>query len=240
MTQTQTQHMHAPVEMRHREQQTHTFAEQVDPGVQLSASDQDRCNRVVAQALKHRANEKDIEQVTQQLGRYPRGIVSVAVRCHRCGAPVVVITRPLITDHVARPTPFPTTFYVTNPVAVKAISRLEATGVMNELTHQLQSTHPDPKIDQVKKQYQRAHAMYLEVRHILAHALHDSEEHIAGISAGGMPTRVKCLHALIGQSLVMGPGVNPIGDWALKEIRPEFSLDVCRCQLPAEHSSMKA
>jgi hypothetical protein len=30
-----------------------------------------------------------------------------------------------------------------------------------------------------------------------------------------MPTRVKCLHALIGHALAAGPGVNPIGDLAL-------------------------
>ena len=36
------------------------------------------------------------------------------------------------------------------------------------------------------------------------------------MSAGGMPTRVKCLHALIGHALAAGPGVNPIGDLALE------------------------
>jgi hypothetical protein len=38
---------------------------------------------------------------------------------------------------------------------------------------------------------------------------------IKDYSAGGMPTRVKCLHALVGHSLAAGPGVNPIGDRAL-------------------------
>ena len=37
------------------------------------------------------------------------------------------------------------------------------------------------------------------------------------MSAGGMPTRVKCLHALAGHALAAGPGVNPIGDLALAE-----------------------
>ncbi|MDN6557280.1 MAG: DUF501 domain-containing protein, partial [Acidipropionibacterium acidipropionici] len=35
---------------------------------------------------------------------------------------------------------------------------------------------------------------------------------IDGVSAGGMPTRVKCLHALAAHSLAVGPGVNPFGD----------------------------
>ena len=38
---------------------------------------------------------------------------------------------------------------------------------------------------------------------------------IAGISAGGMPDRVKCLHVLVGHALAAGPGVNPLGDEAL-------------------------
>jgi len=38
---------------------------------------------------------------------------------------------------------------------------------------------------------------------------------IAGVSAGGMPTRVKCLHVLAGQALAQGPGVNPLGDEVL-------------------------
>lgn len=53
---------------------------------------------------------------------------------------------------------------------------------------------------------------------------------IAGISAGGMPTRVKCLHALAGHALAAGPGVNPIGDVALE--RSSWSPERCRCEEP--------
>ena len=44
---------------------------------------------------------------------------------------------------------------------------------------------------------------------------------IAGVSAGGMPDRVKCLHVLVAHSLAEGPGVNPLGDEALAEL-PEW------------------
>lgn len=44
--------------------------------------------------------------------------------------------------------------------------------------------------------------------------------------------RVKCLHALIAQSLVMGPGVNPIGDMVLERVKSEFDPTVCRCSVP--------
>ena len=54
---------------------------------------------------------------------------------------------------------------------------------------------------------------YLEDRTAL-----ESVEEISGVSAGGMPDRVKCLHVLVGHSLASGPGVNPFGDEALAEI----------------------
>ena len=47
---------------------------------------------------------------------------------------------------------------------------------------------------------------------------------IAGISAGGMPDRVKCLHVLVAHSLAAGPGVNPLGDEALA-LLPEWGAD---------------
>ena len=58
--------------------------------------------------------------------------------------------------------------------------------------------------------YRAAHESYLAEREQLGHV-----EHIAGISAGGMPDRVKCLHVLVAHSLAAGPGVNPLGDEAL-------------------------
>ncbi|MDN6854575.1 MAG: DUF501 domain-containing protein, partial [Bifidobacterium crudilactis] len=77
----------------------------------------------------------------------------------------------------------------------------------------------------------KAHEAYLAFRHALALRLGDDESHIQGTSAGGMPVRVKCLHALVAQSLVMGGGVNPIGDRVLSQIEDEFSPTVCRCGL---------
>ncbi|NLA28354.1 MAG: DUF501 domain-containing protein, partial [Propionibacterium sp.] len=60
-----------------------------------------------------------------------------------------------------------------------------------------------------------AHEAYLSDREALAREIGDEVPEIAGFSAGGMPTRVKCLHALVGHALAAGPGVNPIGDEAL-------------------------
>ena len=52
---------------------------------------------------------------------------------------------------------------------------------------------------------------------------------IAGISAGGMPTRVKCLHVLVGHALAVGPGISPLGDEALALIAPAWRPEVCTC-----------
>lgn len=173
----------------------------------------DRC-------LANPATEEDIAIVERQLGRYPRGMVAVGARC-ACGRPLAVVTRPMLPGGE----PFPTTCYLTGPEAVKAVSHVEAAGVMREYNELLASD------DAVRQAYRRAHDLYRAFRHELAERLGDSEEHIADTSAGGMPARVKCLHALLAQTLVMGEGVNPIGDLTLERIADEFGPSVCRCAI---------
>jgi hypothetical protein len=50
---------------------------------------------------------------------------------------------------------------------------------------------------------------------------------IEGVSAGGMPTRVKCLHALLAHALAAGPGVNPVGDDVLDRLQPWWAGGPC-------------
>lgn len=175
---------------------------------------------LVDRCLSEPANEEDIALVERQLGRYPRGMVAVGARCV-CGRPLAVVTRPMLPGGI----PFPTTCYLTSPEAVKAVSHIEAAGVMREYNEIL--AHDAS----IAADYRRAHRYYLAFRHELATRLGDDESHIAQTSAGGMPTRVKCLHALLAQTLVMGRGVNPIGDLTLRRIVDEFSPDVCRCSV---------
>lgn len=185
-----------------------------------SESVHDVCS-LLDKILSTPATQKERAIVQRQLGRFPRGMVAVGARCV-CGRPLAVVTRPCLEDG----TPFPTTCYLTSPEAVKAISHLEAQGVMRQYNDLL---HADAS---VAYRYEQAHQQYLEFRHELAQRLSDSEEHIATMSAGGMPVRVKCLHALLAQTLIMGRGVNPIGDLALDRIAQEFSPTVCRCSTP--------
>jgi hypothetical protein len=58
--------------------------------------------------------------------------------------------------------------------------------------------------------YADAHRDYLTRREAAGHV-----PEIAGVSAGGMPIRVKCLHVHLGHRLAVGPGINPIGDETL-------------------------
>jgi hypothetical protein len=147
-------------------------------------------------------SDADVAAASAQLGRPAKGVVAVAHRCE-CGLPDVVETAPRLPDG----TPFPTLFYVTCPRLVSAIGTLEGSGLMREMTERLEA---DPGL---AARYRTAHEDYLARRET-----HGRVEQIDGISAGGMPERVKCLHALAGHSLAVGPGVNPFGDEALERL----------------------
>ncbi len=141
----------------------------------------------------------DEETITAQLGRRPRGVIGIAWRCAG-GEPGVVVTEPRLPDG----TPFPTTYYLTCPTITSAVSTLEANGVMVEMSDRLAA---DPTLAEA---YRAAHEAYLADR-----SRYGEVPEIAGISAGGMPNRVKCLHVLVAHALAAGPGVNPLGDEAV-------------------------
>ena len=156
--------------------------------------------------------DAEIAVVSAQLGREARGVVGIAARCV-CGNPTVVATLPRLPDG----SPFPTFYYLTHPVAAAAMSTLEAEHAMPELAELLDD-------EEVAAAYLRAHQAFLADR-----SQYGDVPEIAGVSAGGMPTRVKCLHALAGHALAAGEGVNPIGDRVLEAVTEEFSPSVCRC-----------
>lgn len=149
--------------------------------------------------------------IEAQLGRPPRSIHAIGHRCP-CGNPDVVATEPRLDDG----TPFPTTFYLTCPRAASMIGTLEASGLMKEMSDRLEE---DPELAEA---YQRAHESYLAYREEIAEV-----PEIHGVSAGGMPTRVKCLHVLAGQSLAQGRGVNPLGDEVLDLLGEFWAAGPC-------------
>jgi hypothetical protein len=141
----------------------------------------------------------DIAAIEAQLGRPPRGLRGIAHRCG-CGLPDVVETAPRLDDG----TPFPTLYYLTCPRASSAIGRLEAAGLMSEMTERLGSD------EGLAAAYDAAHRDYVSSR--------DAIEPLGtDVSAGGMPTRVKCLHVLVAHELAR-PGVNPLGREALDRL----------------------
>jgi uncharacterized protein len=144
----------------------------------------------------------DEAAITAQLQRPPRGAAGIAYRCP-CGKPAVVTTRPRLSDG----SPFPTMYYLTCPRAVAACSSLESQGLMAEMNLRLDHDH------NLAQAYRRAHERYLADRKQL-----EMVPEIAGLSAGGMPDRVKCLHALVAHSLAAGEGVNPLGDEAVRAL----------------------
>lgn len=166
-------------------------------------------------------DQADLDAVHVQLGRPPRGVAEVAHRCP-CGQPDVLKTEPRLPDG----TPFPTTFYATCPRLTGAVSTLETSGLMREMTARLEE---DPDL---AERYAAAHEDYLRRRAELG----DVPE-IEGVSAGGMPHRVKCLHVLVGHSLAAGPGVNPLGDEALALLDEWWAAGSC---VPAESGTTES
>ncbi len=156
-------------------------------------------------------DRQDLDAVRTQLGRPPRGVHAVAHRCP-CGLPDVVETEPRLPDG----TPFPTLFYITCPRLAGAVGTLEAAGLMREMTDRLDAD------DDLAAAHAAAHAAYLRRRARL-----DDVPEIDGISAGGMPNRVKCLHALAGHALAEGAGVNPLGDEAVQRLPDWWAQGRC-------------
>ncbi len=153
----------------------------------------------------------DLAAVETQLGRPPRATHAVAHRCP-CSLPDVVMTEPRLPDG----TPFPTTYYLTCPRAASLIGTLEGSGLMREMESRLGEDSG------LAAAYRRAHDSYLADREALGEV-----PEIAGISAGGMPDRVKCLHVLAAHALAAGPGVNPLGDEVLERLEPWWREGPC-------------
>jgi hypothetical protein len=139
---------------------------------------------------------------SRMIGRPLRSRSAVAVRCG-WGLPAVLRVDPRLDDG----TPFPTTFWLACPLAVKHVGRLEAEGSMVGLNERV------ARDDDLAAAYAAAHRRYLAARDALGPPLPRADA-----SAGGMPGRVKCLHALYGHHLATGD--NPIGAWVASQVEP--------------------
>jgi uncharacterized protein len=157
----------------------------------------------------------DLAAVERQLGRRPRAVRRVAHRCP-CGLPDVVETAPRLPGG----TPFPTLFYLTCPRAVAAVSGLEAAGMMRQLQQRLAGD------GELRRAYLAAHRDYLARRDEAARGTGVEPLPPGTQSAGGMPDRVKCLHALAAHELAV-PGANPLGRVAVAAAGPWWQAGPC-------------
>ena len=153
--------------------------------------------------MNPRPTQRDSEALEIQLGRKARDVHAVAFRCP-CGNPAVIETPPRLSDG----TPFPTFYYATCPNLTSEISTLENGSLMEDMNQRLATDAG------LAGEYHAAHDDYIAARS----ALGVDVPEVAGLSAGGMPDRVKCLHSLVAHSLAAGPGVNPLGDEALAAV----------------------
>jgi len=159
--------------------------------------------------VSSQVSDADRAAVAEQLGRPPRAIRAVAHRCPS-GHPSVIQTSPRLEDG----TPFPTLYYLTCPKLTSLVSRLEASGLMREMTDRLADD------EELAAAYLAAHRSYLATRDAIDPLGTD-------VSAGGMPGRVKCLHVHVAHALAVGPGVNPFGDEAVELLRADWPTGNC-------------
>lgn len=169
-----------------------------------------------AQLARPPLDAHDREVATRMIGRPLQGRSAAAVRC-RWGLPAVLRVDPRLDDG----TPFPTTFWLACPLANRHVGRLEAEGAMAGLNERL-GRDPD-----LAATYAAAHDRYVSARDELGGAPLPR----ASASSGGMPDRVKCLHALYAHHLATRD--NPIGAWVAERVEPMPCPGPC-VDLPAE------
>jgi uncharacterized protein len=161
--------------------------------------------------------DEDRANVAQQLGRPPRAFRRVAVRCP-FGRPAVTEQAPY--DDAGEP--FPTTYYLTCPQLVAAVSRLEAAGGV-ERFGDLASSDPALRAS-LEHTTERQRALRRSLAN--GHVGGDEGASLAlGIGGSGNPARLKCLHAHVAFALAE-PGYE-LGDAILSELEPLWPPACC-------------
>jgi len=145
----------------------------------------------------------DVVAVRDQIGREPTTPFTVVARCSVEGAPA--IGHPLVIRNAPRDAhgdPFPTTFWLTCPDAVKAVSRLEADGSIARLNEDAS----------IAAAIERSHEEYAAER------ARDLSVARAWGGVGGTRRGVKCLHAHYAWRLAGGD--DPVGAWVAERVEP--------------------
>jgi hypothetical protein len=149
----------------------------------------------------------DLAVVERQLGRPPRGVRAVAVRCPY-GAPAVIEQA----GYLPGGEPFPTTYYLTCPAAVEAISALEDDGGVDRYQRMVAAG------GEAGASYRWGARRQRELRHPAAVMLDDGASLQLGIGGTRRDGAVKCLHAHAAFALVEPTYL--LGRWILDEAVP--------------------
>jgi hypothetical protein len=142
----------------------------------------------------------DRARVAELLGREPRGDFDVVVR-DGAGDPLVVRNAPFLHDG----TPMPTLYYLVGADLVKAVSRIEAAGGVDEVEAELDAD----VIAEIHRRYEREREAEIAARH-------EGPRPSGGV--GGTRVGVKCLHAHVAHHLATGD--DAIGRWTLARVPP--------------------
>ena len=161
----------------------------------------------------------DRDVVAAQIGRPPRSTVDVVVRCP-LGLPVVTTVPPLLDDG----TPFPTRYWLTCPLAVKRIGRVEGSGGVGAAERLVES---DPALE---SRFARAADRYRRERDALLPDAYEGPRPSGGV--GGTTRGVKCLHAHFADFAAGND--NPVGEWVASSVEPLNCTVPCVAELSGE------
>jgi hypothetical protein len=154
-----------------------------------------------AQAARPAMDADDRALAEQMIGRPLRGRSAAAVRCG-WGLPAVLRVDPVL----AGGTPFPTTFWLACPLASSRVGTIESSGVMTDLTARVRDEAD------LAPAHRAAGRRFVAFRNSLGDRVPGDP------AAGGMPDRVKCLHALYGHHLATDD--DPVGAWVADRLEP--------------------
>jgi hypothetical protein len=163
----------------------------------------------------------DRDVVSKQLGRAPRGDWRVQLRCSH-GYPAVIAVSPLLEAGEL----FPTTFWLTCPWLVAAVSGLESAGSAARWTARLAS---DVRLAQAVA---AADLAYRRARATLGGGTDPCPS--VGVAGQSDPQVVKCLHARVAASLAGVP--DPVGEGVLADLTSAGATTECldaRCSIDA-------
>jgi hypothetical protein len=146
----------------------------------------------------------DREVVAAQLERPLRSDADVVVRCH-LGLPVVTRVPPILDDG----TPFPTRYWLSCPLAVRRVSRIESAGGVQAVDRRVRADAS------FAKRLAAAHVRYAEDRET---ALPEQPGPSPSGGVAGATHGVKCLHAHYADHAAGNQ--NPVGEMVAPWVEP--------------------